>query len=212
MDTVIKVMLADDHTVVRSGVRRLLEQHDDITVAAEADSGESAYQLFGEVLPDVLIMDISMSGMSGLEALKRILSRYDTASIIIFSMHEGTTFAIQAMAAGAMGYVAKTSDANDLVQAVRQVSNGIKYLNPILAEKISLHNGANENPIQKLTTREFEIFRLLAEGKVVEDISSLLNISQKTVSNYQTALKQKLAISSPVDLVRLALKHGLIES
>lgn len=205
-------MLTDDHEVVRSGLRRLLEQHDTITVVAETESGEQAYQQFGEYLPDVLVMDISMPGIGGLEALRRIKLRYHDAKIIIFSMHENTTFAVQALTAGAMGYVAKSSDAQDLVQAVISVSRGTNYLSPSIAEKVTLQTLNDDNPVDKLTAREFEVFRLLAEGNVVDDISSLLNISYKTVANYQTLLKQKLGINSPVDLVRLAIKYELIDS
>ena len=212
MKTSISVMLADDHSVVRSGLRRLLEQHDNINVIAEAESGEQAYQQFGEWLPDVLIMDISMPGIGGLEALRRILLRYHDAKIIIFSMHENVMFAVQALAAGAICYVAKSSDAHELVRAVTSAAEGISYLTPALSEKINAQTITNENPIQKLTSREFEIFRLLAEGKTVDDIATLLNIGQKTVANYQTILKQKLKITRPVELVRLAIKHGLIES
>lgn len=212
MKTAISVMLSDDHAVVRSGLRRLLEQHETITVIAEADSGEQAYQRFGDYLPDVLVMDISMPGMGGLEALRRIKLRHNDAKIIIFSMHENTTFAVQALTAGAMGYVLKSSDSQDLVQAVLDIAQGKKYLSPSIAEKVTLQTDNDENPINKLTAREFEIFRLLAEGKVVDDISSLLNIGYKTAANYQTILKQKLGLHSPVDLVRLAIKHGVIDS
>lgn len=212
MKTSISVMLADDHSVVRSGLRRLLEQHDNINVIAEAESGEQAYQQFGEWLPDVLIMDISMPGIGGLEALRRILLRYHDAKIIIFSMHENVMFAVQSLTAGAISYVAKSSDAHELVRAVTSAADGISYLSPALSEKINAQTITNENPIQKLTSREFEIFRLLAEGKTVDDIATLLNIGQKTVANYQTILKQKLKITRPVELVRLAIKHGLIES
>jgi len=212
MKTVVKVLLTDDHAIVRSGLRRLLEQHDNIKVIAEAESGEQAYNLFGKVEPDVVIMDISMPGIGGLEALRRILARYHDANIIIFSMHESTTFATQAFSAGAKGYIAKSSDAQDLVHAIFDVAKGNTYLSASLAEKISVQSITNNDPIQKLTPREFEIFRLLAEGKVVEEISALLNIGHKTVANYQTILKQKLNINSPVELVRLAIKHGLIDS
>jgi len=212
MKTVVSVLLTDDHAVVRSGLRRLLEQYDNIKVVAEAESGEQAYQLFGKVKPDVVIMDISMPGIGGLEALQRILSRYHNANIIIFSMHESITFATQAFSAGAKAYVAKSSDAQDLVQAIFNVAKGETFLSATLAEKISLQNVSNNDPIQTLTAREFEVFRLLAEGKVVDEISDLLNIGHKTVANYQTVLKQKLNLNSPVELVRLAIKHGLIDS
>ena len=128
-------------------------------------------------------------------------------------MHENATFATQALTSGAAGYVAKSGDADDLVKAVREVSTGKNYLGAELAQKIVLQSmSGNDNPTQKLTAREFEIFRLLAEGKVVDEIAKLLNIGQKTVANYQTLLRQKLEIQSPVELVRLAIRHGIIES
>jgi len=212
MSTSIRVLLTDDHAVVRSGVRRLLEQYDGIEVIAEAESGEQAYQLFGEYLPDVLVMDMSMPGMGGLESLRRILTRFEDAKVIIFSMHENATFATQALTSGAAGYVAKSGDADDLVKAVLDVSSGKSYLSAGVAQKIALQSlSGDDNPTYKLTAREFEVFRFLAEGKVVDDIAKLLNIGQKTVANYQTLLKQKLGVNSPVELVRLAIRCGVIE-
>jgi len=208
----IRVLLADDHAVVRSGVRRLLEHHDGIEVVAEAESGEQAYQFFIDYSPDVLVMDMSMPGMGGLEALRRILARYSQAKIIIFSMQENAIFATQALSAGAVGYIAKSGDTDDLVRAIRDISQGKNFLSAPMAQKIALQSfSANENPVHTLTAREFEVFRFIAEGKVVEEIAQLLNIGQKTVANYQTLLKQKLGVSSPVELVRLAIKCGVIE-
>jgi DNA-binding NarL/FixJ family response regulator len=208
----INVILTDDHAVVRSGLRRLLEQNEDINVVAEAESGEQAYQLFSDMMPDVLVMDMSMPGIGGLEALRRILAKYNTAKIIIFSMHENATFATQALTAGAVGYVTKSGDANDLITAVRTAAQGKSYLSPEMAQKIALQSmTGDDNPAQRLTVREFEVFRLLAEGRVTEEVAKILNIGQKTAANYQTMLKQKLDVSSPVELVRLAIKHGVIE-
>lgn len=213
MSASIRVLLTDDHAVVRSGVRRLLEQYDGIEVVAEAESGEQAYKRYGEYLPDVLVMDMSMPGMGGLEALRRILARHHNAKVIIFSMHENATFATQALTSGAVGYVAKSGDADDLVNAVRDVAAGKNYLSAIMAQKIAMQSLAgDENPTHKLTAREFEVFRFLAEGKMVDEIAKLLNLGQKTVANYQTLLKQKLGVNSPVELVRLAIKYGVIES
>lgn len=213
MSTAIRVLLTDDHAVVRSGVRRLLEQHDGIEVVAEADSGEQAYQSFSEYLPDVLVMDMSMPGMGGLEALRRIIARHQSAKIIIFSMHENATFATQALTSGAVGYVAKSGEADDLVNAVRDAAVGKSYLSAIMAQKIAMQSlVGDENPTHKLTSREFEVFRFLAEGKMVDEIAKTLNLGQKTVANYQTLLKQKLGVNSPVELVRLAIKYGVIES
>ncbi|MTI63439.1 response regulator transcription factor [Methylophaga sp.] len=211
MNQLIRVMLTDDHAVVRSGLGRLLEQNEGIRIVGEAESGEQAYQTFPEINPDVLVMDMSMPGMGGLEAMRRILNRWPQARVIMFSMHENATFAIQSMTSGALGYVAKSGHAEDLVKAVREVAQGRSFLSSDMAQKVALQSlTGGDNPAQKLTSREFEVFRLLAEGKLVEDIALSLNIGHKTVANYQTSLKQKLGINSPVDLVRLALKYGVI--
>ncbi len=211
MEQSIKVMLTDDHAVVRSGLGRLLEQNEGIQIVGEAESGEQAYQTFPEIRPDVLVMDMSMPGMGGLEAMRRILNRWPQACIIMFSMHENATFAIQSMTSGALGYVAKSGHAEDLVKAVREVAQGRSFLSSDMAQKVALQSlTGGDNPAQKLTSREFEVFRLLAEGMLVEEIALSLNIGHKTVANYQTSLKQKLGINSPVDLVRLALKYGVI--
>lgn len=209
----VKVVLVDDHTVVRSGLRRLLESHKSIEIVAEADTGEMAYQIYGEVSPDVVLMDISMPGMGGLEAAKRILQRYPQAKIVIFSMHEAVSFAAQALKAGVKGYVTKTGVADDLLQAVLDVSKGRTFLSQDVAQKVALQTLIGDsNPLQQLTSREFEVFRLLAEGKRVEEVADMLKISQKTVANYYTLIKQKLSVNSPVEMVRLAMKHGLIDT
>jgi two-component system invasion response regulator UvrY len=209
----VKVVLVDDHTVVRSGLRRLLESHKSIEIIAEADTGEQAYQVYGEVMPDVMLMDISMPGMGGLEAAKRILQRYPQARIVIFSMHEAVSFAAQALKTGVKGYVTKTGVAGDLVQAVLDVSKGRTFLSQDVAQKVALQTLVGDsNPLQQLTSREFEVFRLLAEGKRADEVADMLKISQKTVANYYTLIKQKLSVNSPVEMVRLAMKHGLIDA
>jgi two-component system invasion response regulator UvrY len=136
----IRVMLTDDHAVVRSGIARLLERSDDITVVGEAKSGEQGYQLYSKLKPDVMVMDMSMPGIGGLEALRRIITRHPKAKVIMFSMHENVAFAVQAMTAGAVGYVAKSGEASELVTAVKQVMSGKSYLNPEMAHKIALQN------------------------------------------------------------------------
>ena len=209
----IKIILADDHAVVRSGLRRLLELNKGIEVVAEAESGEQAYQYYGEFLPDVVVMDLSMPGMGGLEAAKRILQRYTTAKIIIFSMHEAVSFASQALKAGVRGYVTKTGAAEDLLTAITEVARGKTFLSSGIAQKVALQTlMGDDDPLHQLSSREFEIFRLLAEGKKVEEVADMLKISQKTVANYYTMIKQKLGVSSPIEMVRLAIRHGLIDS
>lgn len=209
----ISIMLVDDHAVVRAGVRRLLEQHSGFTVVAEAENGERAYQLFGEHLPDVAVMDLSMPGMGGMEAIRRIVARFPAAKLLVLSMHENPAFANQAIKAGAKGYLAKNGLAEELVDALQAIVSGKTYLSPEIARKIALQSLQDQaDPMQQLSAREFEIFRLLAEGKETEEIAQALKISGKTVANYQTAIKQKLGINSPVEMVRLAIRHGVIES
>jgi DNA-binding NarL/FixJ family response regulator len=212
-NSLIRIMLVDDNAVVRAGVRRLLEQETKFTVIAEAESGERAYQIFGEHLPDVTIIDLSMPGMGGMETIKRVVTRYPTAKIIVLSMHENVAFASQALKAGAKGYVTKSGLANELANAIEWVISGQTYLGSELSNKIALqlHN-AEGDPMQALSAREFEIFRMLVDGVDLNKIATTLNISLKTVANYQTGIKQKLGINSPVEMVRLAIRCGLIES
>jgi DNA-binding NarL/FixJ family response regulator len=190
---------------------RLLERDETIRIVGEAENGEQAYSLFNQLKPDIVVMDMSMPGIGGLEALRRIITKDSQAKVLMFSMHENINFAMQAMTSGASGYLTKSAEANDLVNAVKQVMSGKNYLSAEIAHKIALQNlSGQQDPVQKLTTREFEVFRLLAEGLLIEEIAELMNIGQKTVSNYQTSLKQKLSINSSVDLVKLALKHDVI--
>ena len=213
MTTPINIMLVDDHSVVRAGIRRLLEQRAGFNVVAEAESGEQAYQRFGEHLLDLTVMDLTMRGMGGLEAISRIVMRYPTAKILVLSMHESGVFATQALKAGAKGYLPKSSLADELVHALEAILLGQTYVDKTIAKRLDLQSKqAVENPLQQLSPREFEIFRLLAEGGDCDNIAQALNISSKTVSNHQTAIKQKLGISSPVELVRYAMRAGVISS
>ena len=209
----IRIMLVDDHAVVRAGVRRLLEQDARFLVVAECDSGERAYQQFGEYLPDITVMDLSMPGMGGMEAIGRIIARYPTAKLLVLSMHENAAFASQALKAGARGYLAKNGLAEELIGALESIAQGQTYINANISKKITQQFLSNEDtPLQQLSTREFEIFRLLAEGCDSNLIATTLSISSKTVANYQTSIKQKLGINNSVELVRLAIRHGLIDS
>jgi len=207
------IVLVDDHAVVRAGVRRLLEQEPLFEVIGEAESGEKAYQIFGELKPDVMVMDLSMPGMGGLEAIRRILMRYEKAKILVLSMHEDLSFANQALKLGAKGYLIKNTLADDLVKSIETVSNGEVFLSAEIAKKMAMQSiSGDKDPIHELSAREFEIFRLLAEGLDIDGIASTLNISSKTVSNYQTMIKQKLDINSSVELIRYAIKTGVIKN
>jgi DNA-binding NarL/FixJ family response regulator len=207
------IVLIDDHAVVRAGVRRLLEQESLFEVIGEAQSGEKAYQIFGELKPDVMVMDLSMPGMGGLEAIRRILMRHEKAKILVLSMHEDLSFANQALKLGAKGYLTKNTLADDLVKSIQTVSKGDIFLSDEIAKKMAMQSiSGNQDPIHELSAREFEIFRLLAEGLDIDAIATTLNISSKTVSNYQTMIKQKLNINSPVELIRYAIKAGVIKN
>ena len=207
------IALVDDHAVVRAGVKRLLEQEALFEVTGEAESGEKAYQIFGELKPDVMVMDLSMPGMGGLEAIRRILMRYEKAKILVLSMHEDLSFANQALKLGAKGYLTKNTLADDLVKSIQTVSKGDIFLSDEIAKKMAMQSiSGNQDPIHELSAREFEIFRLLAEGLDIDAIAITLNISSKTVSNYQTMIKQKLNINSPVELIRYAIKAGVIKN
>ena len=207
------IVLVDDHAVVRAGVRRLLEQEPLFEVIGEAESGEKAYQILAELKPDVMVMDLSMPGMGGLEAIRRILMRYEKAKILVLSMHEDLSFANQALKLGAKGYLTKNTLADDLVKSIETVTQGDVFLSDEIAKKMAMQSiSGNQDPVHELSAREFEIFRLLAEGLDIEAIASTLNISSKTVSNYQTMIKQKLNINTPIELIRYAIKVGIIKN
>ncbi len=213
MSKKVTIVLVDDHAVVRAGVRRLLEQEALFDVIGEADSGEKAYQMFGELKPDVMVMDLSMPGMGGLEAIRRILMRHERARILVLTMHEDLSFANQALKLGAKGYLIKNTLGDDLVKSIKTVSKGEVFLSDEIAKKMAMQSISGEqDPIHELSAREFEIFRLLAEGLEIDAIATTLNISSKTVSNYQTMIKQKLNINTPVELIRYAIKAGVIKN
>lgn len=204
----IRVVLADDHAVVRAGFRRLLESTADIEVVAEADSGEQAYLAYAREQPDVLVLDIAMPGVGGLAALNRIRAHDANARILVLSVHEDTLFTTRALAGGALGYVTKRAVPEVLVEAVRAVAAGRQFLEREIAQSLALARTRAE-PVLALSDREFDVFRLLAGGKSVAEIAQLLHISPKTVGSHQTAIFRKLGVSNAAQLARLALSQGI---
>jgi len=208
----IRALLVDDHPVVRAGYKLLLEQGGEIKVIAEAESGELACRHYVDHAPDIVIMDLSLRGMSGLEAIRRIVSRDPNARILVFSMHEDTLFAERAISAGARGYLTKSSAPHELVDAAKQVAAGERYLEQDIARRLAFQSpGGRSAALQTLSTREFEIFCLIASGETSAEIGKRLSLSAKTVANYATQIKAKLGVSTTAELTRLAIRQGLLE-
>ncbi|NML44625.1 response regulator transcription factor [Ramlibacter sp. G-1-2-2] len=207
----IGILLVDDHAVVREGYRRFLERSDDLRVLGEAEDAEEGYRLWQQCAPDVTVVDLSMRGTGGLRLLQRVTARAPSARCLVFSMYEDALVAQRALEAGARGYVTKSSQPEVLVQAVRAVHAGEVYLSAdIVQGRAALAQDAGR--LATLTGKEHEIFRLLAQGRSVADIASLLNLSAKTVANHQSQIRDKLGLATAAALVHLALRHGVIEA
>ena len=207
----IRVLLTDDHEVVRAGYTRLLESTSDINVIAEASSGEEACTSYFECRPDVLIMDLNMPGMGGLEACRRIRARDPKANILVFSVHENEVMLERALDAGIKGYISKRSASRVMIQAVRKVAAGDVYVGEeMMSHLIGQRKSVDSRQLKDLTPREFEVFRLLADSKSVNDIAVLLNLSPKTVGHHMTHIKTKLGIANIAGLTRLAMRLGII--
>ncbi len=209
----VRICLVDDHSVVRVGYRRFLEQEADFAVVAEAGSGEEAYRVLQALEVDVVILDLSMPGEGGLSVLRRLKSRWPLLPILVFSMHDHPTFAIQATRAGANGYITKSSDPEIMVSAVRRVLAGVLVMSPDMTRKITRMDGPEEStPTLGLSAREFDVFRLIASGKSHEEIASLLRLSVKTVMNRHSMIRQKLEIDNDIELFQLAIECGAVEA
>jgi two-component system invasion response regulator UvrY len=207
----IRVLLVDDHEVVRSGYRRLLESTEDILVIAEATNGEEAYSQYLEHQPTVVVMDLSMAGIGGLDASRRILARDAAARILVFSVHENEVFLNRALDQGVLGYISKRSASRVMVEAVRQVAAGELFIGQEMMPYLVKRRASAENEsINGLSPREFEVFRMRAEGLSVNDIAQLLNVSPKTIGHHNTHLKQKLGAVNDAELTRLAIRLGVI--
>lgn len=209
-DDSISVLLVDDHAVVREGYRRLLERSTGIVVVGEAASAGDAYQAFCRLQPDVVVMDISLPDVSGIEAMRRLLLRESHARVLIFSIHNEPIFPTRSFQAGARGYVTKASAPDVLVEAVRAVAAGNVFLSADVAQTLALRNVLKrEDALMLLSDREFEILRLLALGHSVRDIAEKLRLTFKTVANYQSSIRQKLGADNSVQLIRIAAENGL---
>jgi len=209
----IRVLLVDDHAVVRAGYQMLLKNTDDIEVVAEADTGETACKKFIDLHPDVVVMDLTMPGIGGLEAIRRMIARNADAKILVFSMHDDTVFVEQALQAGARGYITKSSEPEILVEAIRSLASGQSHLDSDLAQRLAIQKSlGTDSLLSSLSTREFEIFCLLAEGQNTSEIAKRLSLSYKTVANYSTQIKSKLNASTVADIARLAIRYNIVDA
>ncbi|MDE2388633.1 MAG: response regulator transcription factor [Betaproteobacteria bacterium] len=211
----ISILLIDDHPVVRNGYRRLLESTPDIHVVAEADNGESGYQLYLEHQPDVTILDLNMPGIGGLETIRRIKARNPAAHILVFSLLNSTAIAQCSLKAGATGFLSKQGGIGEMIQAVRQVNAGKIYIESELATTLALNATRKDiggNPLDILTKREFQIFKLIAEGNSNAQIAEKLTISPKTVGVHHINLMRKLQLQNTTQLIHLAINNNVIQT
>jgi two-component system invasion response regulator UvrY len=210
----IRVLLVDDHAVVRMGFRLLLQSQADMSVIAEAESGEIACQRYLELQPDVVVMDLAMPGMGGLEALRRIRAHHPQARVLTLSAQDDPMHARRALREGALGFLSKRSAPEALIEAVAMIAQGQRYIDPSLAQKLALDeiDGAGKSVTERLSEREFEVFIRLARGGNVQRIAEDLKLSPSTVGTHLYNIKQKLRVSNQSELTLIAIREALIEA
>ncbi|MEY3171375.1 response regulator transcription factor [Candidatus Methylopumilus rimovensis] len=208
----IKILLVDDHAVVRMGFKMLIEAEADIKVIGEAESGEVAVKLFQELKPDIIVMDITMPGIGGLEAIDRIMAKDKNTKILVLSAHEDSVHPKRVLNAGAMGYLTKRSAAEELIKAIKSIYQGKRYLEPNIAQQMAITQLSGEtNPVEILSDREFEVFMALAKGKSTNEIADTLCLSPRTVGTHLYNIKQKLNANNSAEIALIAIRCGLID-
>ncbi len=211
----IRVLLVDDHALVREGIRSLLQLYEDIEVVGEAGDGREAIQKTRELEPDIVVMDISMPSMGGVEATRQILKEKPVAKIVVLSRYDNLSYARSLLEAGALGYVPKKAVSTELAAAIRAVYNGDVFLHPSIAKEVTknyvqlIQSERETEPYERLTDREKEILKLLAEGYSSHQIAERLYLTAKTVLNYRKNIMEKLGVENPAQLIRYAIKMGL---
>lgn len=209
----VRIVLADDHAIVREGLKRIIGDVADFTVAGEAADGTQVMQTVRATDFDVLVLDLSMPGRSGMELIKLVKAEKPKLRILVLSMHQETQYAVRAIKSGASGYLTKESAPALLEQAIRKIAGGGAYISAEVAEQLALGAmpGSEAPPHETLSDREFEVFRQLVAGDAVSEIAAKLNLSVKTVSTHKANLMNKLGLANQTELVRYALKHGLAD-
>ncbi len=209
----ISVLLTDDHVLVRTGIRRLLEDSKQIKIVGEADCGEDSITLAQQLKPDVILMDVNMPGIGGVEACRRILQRDPGQKIIVLTIHNEQTFPKRMLEIGAKGYLTKECGVDEMLLAIRQVNDGGAYIAPSIAQQLalSLLPGNEDNPIDRLSRREFQVMLMISHGLTNAAISDKLCLSPKTISTYRLRLLEKLGAQNEVDLLKIAVEQGMVE-
>jgi DNA-binding NarL/FixJ family response regulator len=210
----IRIVIADDHAIVREGLKRIVSDGKDLQVVGEAADGTQVMQRVRELDFDVLVLDLSMPGRSGMELIKLVKAEKPKLRILVLSMHQETQYAVRAIKSGASGYLTKESAPAQLEQALRKIAGGGAYISAEVAEQLALGampGGQEAAPHESLTDREFQVLQKLAAGDSVTDIATSLSLSVKTVSTHKANLMAKLGLANQTELVRYAIKHGLIE-
>lgn len=207
----IRIVIADDHALVRAGLRRIIEHHSDLAVAAEADTHEDLFHSLGKHEVDVVLMDVSMPELGFLEALERVREDWPHISVLVVSMHPEEQWAIRAFRSGAVGYLTKRHSAEELAEAIRRVHAGGRYVTPALADVLAAHlvSGGEGNGHDALSKREFEVLCMLGSGRMVKRIAVDLGLSPKTVSTYRSRILEKLALGSTAEIIRYVVEHDL---
>ncbi|MDH5181118.1 MAG: response regulator [Gammaproteobacteria bacterium] len=209
----VRLILIDDHDLVRTGLRRLLEDQTDYDVVAEGDCGEDALKLVKEHNPDVILMDLNMPGIGGLEATRKLKHSFPHLRIIIVTMVDDVIFPTKLLKAGASGYITKGAKVDEINRAIREVMANKRYISPDLAQKMATTPADDEkSPFDDLSERELQVLMMLMEGHRVNDISDKLCLSPKTISTYRYRLYDKLDVKNDIELTRLAIEHGIIQN
>ncbi len=209
----IKVLLTDDHELVRTGIRRLLEDSKQVEIVGEADCGEDSLQLAQSLKPDVILMDVNMPGIGGVEACRRILQRNPKQKIIVLTVHNEQTFPKRLLEIGAKGYLTKECGVDEMIKAIKQVNSGGSYIASSIAQQLalSLLPGNDVNPIDRLSRREFQVMLMISQGLTNVEISDKLCLSPKTISTYRLRVLEKLDAHNEVDLIKIAVEQGMVE-
>lgn len=209
----IHVLIADDHAIVRQGLKQILSETDDLLVTGEADDGAEALQLARQQTWDVFLLDVSMPNRNGIDTLKQLKKEFPRLPVLILSMHPEEQYAVRALKAGASGYLTKQSAPEQLVTAIRQVASGKKYLSPAVAQQLAeaISDSTEKSPHERITDREYQVLVLFSTGNTLTQIAEKLNLSVATVSTYRARLLEKMGLKSTAELIRYGFEHGLVE-